>query len=212
MRYELRRDDSRHLWAAGALAAVAVAATAAVAMATRRRPRGIEKRRPDMPTLAGGRGSRVDRTVTVMRSPDELYACWRDLTRLPELMSHLQSVTPLGDGRSRWTARGPGDIPLTWEAEIVADEPGRLIAWRSVDGAEVDNAGSVRFTPAPGGRGTEVKVLLSYAPPAGRLGTAVASVLGRSGDQEVREDLRRFKQRMEADEVATAARRHGEDW
>ena len=212
MRYELRRNDSRHLWAAGAVAAVAVAAGAAVAMANRRRPRGIDKRRPDMPRLAGGRGSRVERTVTVMRSPDELYARWRDLTRLPELMSHLQSVTPLGDGRSRWTARGPGDIPLTWEAEIVADEPGRLIAWRSVDGAEVDNAGSVRFTPAPGGRGTEVKVLLSYAPPAGRLGTAVASVLGRSGDQEVREDLRRFKQRMEADEVATAARRHGEDW
>ena len=122
------------------------------------------------------------------------------------------TVTPLGDGRSRWTARGPGDIPLSWEAEIVADEPGRLIAWRSVEGAEVDNAGSVRFTPAPGGRGTEVKVLLSYAPPAGRLGTAVATVLGRSGDQQVREDLRRFKQRMEADEVATAARRHAEAW
>ena len=150
----------------------------------------------------------MERTVTVMRSPEELYARWRDLTRLPELMGQLESVTPVGDGRSRWTARGPGDIPLSWEAEIVADEPGRLIAWRSVEGAGVDNAGSVRFTPAPGGRGTEVKVLLSYAPPAGRLGTAVATMLGRSGDQEVREDLRRFKQRMEADEVATAARRH----
>jgi uncharacterized membrane protein len=165
-----------------------------------------------MPTLAGGRGARVDRTVTVLRSPEELYARWRDLTRLPELMTHLESVTPLDDGRTRWTARGPGDIPLSWEAEIVADEPGRLIAWRSVAGAEVDNAGSVRFTPAPGGRGTEVKVRLSYAPPAGRVGTAVATVLGRSGDQEVREDLRRFKQRMEADEVATAARRHPEAW
>jgi uncharacterized membrane protein len=212
MRYRLRRNDTKKLWAAGAVAAIAVAATAAIAVAARRRPRGIDKRRPDMPTLAGGRGSRVERTVTVMRSPEELYARWRDVTRLPELMSHLESVTPLGDGRSRWIARGPADIPVSWDAEIVADEPGRLIAWRSVGGADVDNAGSVRFTPAPGGRGTEVKVLLTYAPPAGPLGTAVASMLGKSGDQEVREDLRRFKQRMEADEVATAARRHAEDW
>jgi uncharacterized membrane protein len=213
MRQPFPSNDSKTLWAAGAVAAVAVAAGAwAVTMAARRGPRGVEKRRPDMPTLAGGRGARVERTVTVLRSPEELYALWRDLTRLPELMTHLESVTPLGDGRTRWTARGPGDIPLSWDAEIVADEPGRLIAWRSVGGAEVDNAGSVRFTPAPGSRGTEVKVRLSYAPPAGRLGTAVAMVLGRSGDQEVREDLRRFKQRMEADEVATGARRHAEVW
>lgn len=213
MRHQIPSNESKTLWAVGAVAAVAVATGAiAVAMAARRTPVGVEKRRPDMPTLAGGRGARVERTVTVLRSPEELYARWRDLTRLPELMTHLESVAPLDDGRSRWTARGPGDIPLSWEAQIVADEPGRLIAWRSVEGAEVDNAGSVRFTPAPGGRGTEVKVLLSYAPPAGRLGTAVATVLGRSGDQEVREDLRRFKQRMEADEVATGARRHAEVW
>jgi uncharacterized membrane protein len=213
MRHEFALKDPKTLWTAGAVAALAVAAGAcAVTVAARRRPRGHAKRRPDMPTLAGGRGSRVERTVTVLRSPDELYERWRDLAHLPELMTHLETVTPLDDRRSLWTARGPADIPFTWEAEIVADEPGRLIAWRSVAGAEVDNAGSVRFTPAPGGRGTEVKVVLTYAPPAGRLGTAVATMLGRSGDQEVREDLRRFKQRMEADEIATAARRPEEEW
>jgi uncharacterized membrane protein len=213
MRQWFPSNDRKTLWAAAAVGAVAVAAGAwAVAMAARRAPRGVEKRRSDMPTLAGGRGERVERTVTVLRPPEELYRRWRDLTRLPEVMTHLESVTALDGGRTRWTVRGPGDIPLSWDAEIVADEPGRLIAWRSVEGAEVDNAGSVRFTPAPGGRGTEVKVLLSYAPPAGRLGAAVATVLGRSGDQEVREDLRRFKQRKEAHEVATGARRHAEAW
>ncbi len=182
---------------------VAVAGTAAYAL-TRRGPRNGAKRRPDMPKLAGGRGLHVERTVTVMRSPDELYRLWRDLARLPELMPHLRSVTPLDERRSRWVACGPGGVAVEWEAEIVADEPGRLIAWRSVQGSDVENGGSVRFTPAPGGRGTEVKVLLTYAPPAGRVGGAVASLLGRDADREVREDLRRFKQRIETGEVATA--------
>ena len=158
-----------------------------------------------MPTLAGGRGSHVERTVTILRSPAELYAEWRDLERLPEIMSHVESVTPLVGLRSRWVVRGPGDTRVTWEAEIVADEPDRLIAWRSVGHADVEHAGSVRFTPAPGNRGTEVKVILTYAPPAGRLGAALATLLGRSPDQDIREDLRRFKQRMEAGEVPAAA-------
>ena len=181
----------------------AVAGSAAYAL-TRRIPRDTTKRRPDMPTLAGGRGLHVERTVTVMRTPDELYRVWRDLARLPELMPHLQSVTPLDERRSRWVARGPGSIGVEWTAELVADEPGRLIAWRSVDPSDVDNGGSVRFFPGPDGRGTEVKVVLTYAPPAGRLGDAVAILLGNDADRQVREDLRRFKQRMEAGEVATA--------
>lgn len=161
--------------------------------------------RPAMPTLAGGRGLRVERAVTILRPADELYAHWRDLARLPELMPHLESVTPIDAIRSRWVARGPAESRLTWDAEIVADEPGALIAWRSIEGADVDNAGSIRFTPAPADRGTEVKVLLSYAPPAGSAGGAVATALGQGADRLVREDLRRFKQRMETGELATSA-------
>jgi uncharacterized membrane protein len=149
--------------------------------------------------------------VTVNRAPDELYRQWRDLSRLPGLLPPVESVTPLGEKRSRWTVRGPGDMRLTWEAEIVADEPGKLIAWRSVESADVDNAGSVRFRPAPAGRGTEVEVRLSYAPPAGRAGGALAAVFGKSGDQQVREALRRFKQQMESGEMAVGAARRGGD-
>jgi uncharacterized membrane protein len=167
-------------------------------------PRPV-KTRPDMPSLAGGRGLRVERAVTVMRSPEELYARWRDLSRLPELIPHLESVTPIDQTRSRWVLKGPRDIRLSWEAELVADEPGRLIAWRSIEGADVDNAGSVRFTRVPNDRGTEMKVLLSYAPPAGWVSNTIATLFGRGGDREVREALRRFKQQMEADEVAIAA-------
>ena len=190
---------------AGAVALVALVGAGVWAVEHARRKRGVRKGRPDMPTLAGGRGSHVERTVTILRSPAELYAEWRDLERLPEIMSHVESVTPLVGLRSRWVVRGPGDTRVTWEAEIVADEPDRLIAWRSVGHADVEHAGSVRFTPAPGNRGTEVKVILTYAPPAGRLGAALATLLGRSPDQDIREDLRRFKQRMEAGEVPAAA-------
>jgi uncharacterized membrane protein len=144
----------------------------------------------------------VERTVTVQCAPERLYEEWRDLTRWPDLVPIVQSVTMLGGGRSHWVVRGPAGILIEWDAAIVADEPGRLISWRATDEADVDNAGSVRFAPAPGDRGTEIKVLLTYAPPAGLIGAAAAAVLGTGADRQVREGLRRFKQRMEAREIA----------
>jgi uncharacterized membrane protein len=90
---------------------------------------------------------------------------------------------------------------------LTADEPGRLIAWRSVPGASVDIGGSVRFEPAPGGRGSEVKVILTYAPPGGKLGAAAAALAGGGGDRLVREALRRFKQLVETGEIAEASMR-----
>ena len=161
-----------------------------------------------MPTLAGGRGLHVERTVTVQRSPDEAYRAWRDLESLPRLLpGYLVSVTPAERGRTRWVVAGPGGLRASWEAELTADEPGRLIAWRSVPGASVDIAGSVRFDPAPGGRGTEIKVILTYAPPGGKLGAAAAALAGGGGDRLVREALRRFKQLVETGEIADASMR-----
>jgi uncharacterized membrane protein len=197
--------DATSTRAVAAIALVAVVAGGAWALTATRRPRRADKRRPDMPALAGNKGVHVERTVTIQRTAAELYQVWRDLERLPELMAHVASVTPTDGGRSRWVVRGPAGIRLPWEAEMVADEPGRLIAWRSVGDGDVEHAGSVRFTPAPGDRGTEVKVILAYAPPVGRIGAGVATLYGMSADQEVREDLRRFKQRMEVGEVATSA-------
>jgi len=161
-----------------------------------------------MPTLAGGRGLHVERTVTIQRSPDEVYRAWRDLESLPRLLpGYLVSVTPAGDGRTRWVVAGPGGLRASWEAELTADVPGRLIAWRSAPGSSVDIAGSVRFLPAPGGCGTEIKVVLSYAPPGGKLGAAAAALAGGGGDRLVREALRRFKQLVETGEIADASMR-----
>ena len=107
---------------------------------------------------------------------------------------------------------GPGGLRATWEAELTADEPGRLIGWRSGPGSSVDMGGSVRFDPAPGGRGTEIKVILTYAPPGGKLGAAAAAQAGGGGDRLVREALRRFKQLLETGEIAEAStRRQGQE-
>jgi uncharacterized membrane protein len=175
---------------------------------SRPRPPHTAKRRSDMPTLAGGRGLHVERTVTIQRSPDEVYRAWRDLESLPRLLpGYLVSVTEVAAGRTRWVVAGPGGLRASWEAELTADEPGRLIAWRSVPGASVDIGGSVRFEPAPGGRGSEVKVILTYAPPGGKLGAAAAALAGGGGDRLVREALRRFKQLVETGEIAEASMR-----
>ena len=96
------------------------------------RPESRAKRRPDMPTLAGGRGLHVERTVTVQRSPEDVYHAWRDLESFPRLLpGYLVSVTPAGGGRTRWVVAGPGGLRASWEAELTADAPGRLIGWRS---------------------------------------------------------------------------------
>jgi uncharacterized membrane protein len=120
-------------------------------------------------SVARGEGIKVERSIIIERSADELYAFWRDLENLPRFMEHLESVTVLTPRRSRWTAHAPAGTRVTWEAEIHNEIPNQLIAWRSLPGADVPNAGSVHFTPLAAETGTEVRVVLSYEPPAGRL-------------------------------------------
>lgn len=153
--------------------------------------------------IAHQRGIRVQRTITVNRPAEELYRYWRELSNLPRFMHHLESVTSDRNGHSHWVAKAPAGRTVEWDAEIITDRPNELIGWRSLDGADIPNAGSVHFTPAPGGRGTEVRVEIAYDPPAGKLGALVARVFGKEPHQQVRDDLARFKQVMEAGEIAT---------
>ncbi len=146
------------------------------------------------------RTRRASAATTIRLPAQDCYAFWRDFENLPRFMAHLQSVDVLGGGRSRWTAKAPAGV-VEWEAEIVGDTVDELIAWRSVEGSDVRNAGSVRFSPAPGGQGTEVAVELEYVPPAGKLGANVAKLFGEEPTQQIRDDLRRFKQVMETGEV-----------
>jgi len=134
-----------------------------------------------------------------MRRAQELYVMWRDFENLPRFMSHLKSVKTYGN-RSHWVADGPTG-PVEWDADIVNDEPNRLIAWRSLQESQVATAGAVHFTPLGHDRGTEVLVELKYDPPGGKLGSWLAWLFGQEPGQQIREDLRRFKQLMEAGEV-----------
>lgn len=144
---------------------------------------------------------RATTSVTIRRSGEDLYRFWRDVQKLPSFMYHLESVRVDGDRRSHWTAKAPAGRTVEWDAEIVEDRPGELIAWRSLGGADVGNTGSVRFRPAPGDRGTEVSVGIEYSPPGGALGAVVAKLLGEEPEQQIKDDLRRFKQLMETGEV-----------
>lgn len=145
----------------------------------------------------------VQHTHTVARDAQALYEAWRDFEKLPRFMRHLERVDVLDDRRSHWVAKAPAGLTIEWDAEIIEDEPGRRISWRSVEGSEVANAGSVRFEAAPAGRGTEVHVTLEYAPPGGEIGARLARFLREEPEHQIREDLRRFKQWMEAGELPT---------
>jgi uncharacterized membrane protein len=154
-------------------------------------------------TPDGERSVRVEKVVTISRPIAEVYDQWRDIERLPERMSHLESVSDLGNGRSHWVARAPLGRTVEWDAEILHDHANRVISWRSVDGADIPNVGAVHFHEAPGGRGTEVRVRIEYSPPAGQVGASVAKLFGEEPSQQVEDDLRRFKRLMETGEVAT---------
>lgn len=146
---------------------------------------------------------RVEKTVTINRSAADLYGFWRNLTNLPTFMRHLKSVQVTDDRRSHWVANAPLGQDIEWDAVIVNDEPDHLIAWTSTDDAPVENSGFVRFQPAAGDRGTEVKVVMEYQPPGGMLGTVIAKLFGEEPEQQIGDELSRFKQLMEAGEIAT---------
>lgn len=152
-----------------------------------------------------GKGVRVEKTVTVNVAPETVYAFWRNFENLPRFMHNLESVEVHDNLRSKWVAKGPAGSAVAWEAEIINEVPNELIGWRSIEGSQVDNAGSVHFTPAAGGRGTEVKVVLRYDPPAGKMGAKVSKMLGEDPAINVQEDLRRLKMLLETGEVATTA-------
>lgn len=143
------------------------------------------------------------KTITVDRSADDLYRFWRDFQNLTTVIPYLKSVEVAGGTRSHWVASAPGGFTIEWDAEIIEDKQGDTIRWRSLEGADLKTEGSVRFTRAAGDRGTVVRLELAYDPPAGRVGWLIAKLLGREPGAHLQEGLRRFKQHMEAGEIAT---------
>ena len=145
----------------------------------------------------------VEKCITVNKSPEECYRFWRGFDRFPEFMKHLESVEKISDTRSHWKAKAPIGSSVEWDADITADQSGELLAWHSVEDAQVDNGGTVRFEPAPGGRGTIVRVEMQYSPPGGKAGALISKLFGENPAQQMDDDLRRFKQLIETGEITT---------
>jgi uncharacterized membrane protein len=146
-------------------------------------------------------GHLTKHAVTIDRPAADLYAYWRDVENAPRFMGNIESVRKLDGTKSRWVASGPFGAKLAWDSEIIVDEPGRLIAWKSLPGAAINQAGTVRFEEDLVGPGTVVTVELNYEPPAGVVGLTVAKLIGEDPDRQALENLRRFKQLMEAGEI-----------
>lgn len=142
-------------------------------------------------------GTRVQKQITVNRPPTEIYEFWRNFENLPKIMNHLENVQVLDDRRSRWTAKAPLGTSVGWDAEITDDRRNRSISWRSLRGADVENTGSVTFEGTNNGRSTDIIVVIEFVPPGGSLGAAVASLFGENPDQQLEEDLHKFKQTIE---------------
>lgn len=149
--------------------------------------------------LGGNAGVNVQESVVINRPVAELYRFWRNLENLPRFMRHLESVERITDTLSRWKAKGPGGTVVEWTAEIINEVSNKVIGWRSIEGSEVVSAGSVNFDELGPGR-TRVRVRLQYSPPGGKVGAVVAKLMGLDAATEIREDLQRFKQLVEAGE------------
>jgi uncharacterized membrane protein len=150
-------------------------------------------------------GQKIEKTIFIARPPDELFRFWRNLENLPEFMENIASVRLLDDRHSHWVAKAPGGNILEWDAEIVNEHPGEMISWQTLPGAEVQSAGTVRFTPADDGRSTSLRVVLEFRPPGGVLGAGIARFFGEDPEVQLDRDLNRLKQIIESRPVPSAA-------
>lgn len=146
----------------------------------------------------------VARAVTIDRPREALYAFWRDVANLALVMNDVERIDVVDDTRSHWVVKAPGGEAVEWDSLITEDVPGRRIAWRSAEGADVESRGWVEFRDGPTGRGTEVHALIEYDAPGGMLGRLIAKALQHEPNTQARRELRRFKQLMETGEITSS--------
>ncbi len=154
------------------------------------------------PSVHTSKGYKIEKAILVHAPAEQCYAYWRDLTHLPRIMLYLESLTILDERRSHWVVKGPRGKNVEWDAEIINDHPNEMLAWRSLEGSSVSNAGSVHFHRVPGGNSTEVRVMMEYEPPAGKLGAALAKLFKEDPERQVEDTLERFKVIMEKREIS----------
>ncbi len=178
-----------------AIASAAVAGVTALDFFASQQLEGVESPQEPIETVA--------KSITINSSPETLYRFWRNLENFPRFMRHLIEVKSTGERTSHWIATAPAGTRVEWDAEIVEDEANSRIAWRTLPDSKVEHEGVVSFEAAPGGRGTIVRVSMSYVPPAGKVGVHVAKLFGEEPNAQIDSDLRCMKQLIETGEIAT---------
>ena len=199
-------DNRRTIGLAGTVAGIALAAGgAAFAGFLAQRHKGGDDDAPLYTRKRPGTDNPiVGRTVTIRKPRAELYDFWRDFQNLPRFMENVESIREDGDARI-WTIKAPAGQTVEVRTEIVQDTANQTIAWRSVEGSDIETNGEVSFADAPGDRGTRVSLVMFYDPPAGELGRAIAKLFLREPEVQARHDLKRFKMLTETGEVTTSA-------
>jgi len=135
-------------------------------------------------------------SIEIDRPPEEVYRFWRDEANLPRFMQDLEHMEKLSDRSSRWTVRGPAGR-LHWVSRITEDRPPEFMSWEAEENADVRNAGWVEFRGFDSGRRAQVQAFMAYEPPAGRVGHAIASLLGSDPGHAMRRNLQQLKQVLE---------------
>jgi uncharacterized membrane protein len=150
-------------------------------------------------------GHKVEKTILIGRAPHDVFRFWRNLENLPQFMETLESVRILDDRHSHWVVKGPAGQRLEWDAEIVNEHPGEMISWQTLPGADVQSAGTVRFTPAEGGNSTLLRVVLEFHPPGGSIGAKFARIFGNDPAAQLERDLALLKEKMENGRISATA-------
>jgi len=163
----------------------------------------VQAQAPQAPSKFSENGIKVVKSVTIDRPIEDMYAFWHDPTNYPTVMDYIKSVQVIDDKKAHWTIKLPGGVETEFDVEVYTDVPNEVISWRSLEGSELQNAGSVRFQPAPPNRGNEVQLTVEFVPPAGKIGQALTKLLGDVPAQYIAKYLYQFKQKMETGETAT---------
>jgi len=160
---------------------------------------------PQRPGVPDQSGHKIEKSILIDRPPGELFRFWRNLENLPEFMENIESVRVRDDRRSHWVVKAPGGHCVEWDAEIVNEHPGEMISWQTLPGADVQSAGTVRFTPANGGKSTLLRVVLEFRPPGGAHGRSVARFFGKDPAGQLDHDLARLKRIIESSNAGVSA-------
>ena len=205
-----RRSPTSSTEKAAIAVGLGLAATAAGAFLLKRSGRNDDDTLSDAPHWTLDSASQGDRAVSgktlLINAPREkIFQAWRDVQSFPRFMENVAKIERLDDKRSRWTIKAPAGQTVTLVNRITEVRPGEAIYWQSEPDSDIENSGKLLLEDAPGGRGTYVSLILSYAPPGGSVGRLAAKLFQREPEIQARRDLRRFKQLIETGEVTTNA-------